>query len=584
MKVHVLKLDRSMESLHKLDGNQLYGIIAGAIGRKLPHRKAKNLAIMGFSRFDPKTRRNLAHTALGGGSLALFGGSNIYTWPCRLTGAQAAFMDATRIDTKNYCSDSVGRHTFRANSSTCIGASLHELGHTFGLPHSSSWRDIMTRGHDYFNRAFTLVEPPHAGRKSPLEFTKDKEAFWMPVSAAAMAPIRHFAMVEREYDNEKKTSAGIDEDSCEIVVRSERGLAFVGIEKPGRSDYFIPRDLEAPVPKEQRASAAELGRRLGTEDLLIRTVDTEGNHSHFRTKDLLLPYVRTWRFASRTEPWTNTGAFVEMTDAKLESIRASAARARPVTSPGSQVDFLPRFPEDARANVVGYAVRTIRSARPRKVKILTGSDDALRVWVNGKLVKEALALRSAVPDSESALAKLRAGENTLIAEVSQATGGWALYLRIEDEKGNSLRLRKSGELVPFDNKVRALLSGPFVKSWRFASHTEPWNRTSFVKIDAEKLKGIVASAAEAKLVKSPTSLVDFLTRFPEDKQANVAGYAMRTIRSDRARKVKISTGSDDALRVWLNGKVVQRVSRCAEPRPTANRPSSICARATMLSW
>lgn len=34
--------------------------------------------------------------------------------------------------------------------------------------------DIMTRGFDHLNRFFTLVEPPHAGRPTPMPFRRTR--------------------------------------------------------------------------------------------------------------------------------------------------------------------------------------------------------------------------------------------------------------------------------------------------------------------------------------------------------------------------------------------------------------------------
>ena len=74
-----------------------------------------------------------------------------------------------------------------------------------------------------------------------------------------------------------------------------------------------------------------------------------------------------------------------------------------------------------------------------------------------------LALRSATPDQESTNAQLNAGENTLVAEVSNGIGGWGLYLRLSDARGADLALSKTGELKPFADKsadrIRAILRG-----------------------------------------------------------------------------------------------------------------------------
>ncbi|MGB2823603.1 MAG: metallopeptidase, partial [Phycisphaerae bacterium] len=164
VKVHLLKGPKNVTAYHKLTGGQLYGEIGRELARRLRHRQARNLVIPAFTRFDPKLRKVYAHTALGGGNLALFGGGDLFTWPDGLAEVQKAFMNATPVDPKKWFSDSVGRHTFWAIASTTMGAALHELGHTFGLPHSRDAHDIMTRGHDRLNRFFTLIEPPHARR------------------------------------------------------------------------------------------------------------------------------------------------------------------------------------------------------------------------------------------------------------------------------------------------------------------------------------------------------------------------------------------------------------------------------------
>ncbi|MHC4251847.1 MAG: hypothetical protein ACYS9X_22230 [Planctomycetota bacterium] len=192
------------------------------------------------------------------------------------------------------------------------------------------------------------------------------------------------------------------------------------------------------------------------------------------------------------------------------------------------------------------------------MRIFTGSDDALRLWLNGERLLDILSLRGAKPDSEWTDATLRAGDNTIVAEVSQGLGGWGLYLRIADEEGRPLQLTEADALVPWDaSRVRRLLRGPFVTAWRFAPETKPWkNKQRFVNMEEADVARIAASAAGAELVSSPGSVVDFAKRFPAGKRTNVAGYALRKIVSDARRRVKLLTGSDDALRVWLNGEIV----------------------------
>ena len=79
--------------------------------------------------------------------------------------------------------------------------------------------------------------------------------------------------------------------------------------------------------------------------------------------------------------------------------------------------------------------------------LYTGSDDALRLWLNGKLIHQVLKLRPVDYDSEFCKAEIKAGENTLVAEVSNAAVGWGFCIRLEDDKGNELEVTRVGKIV-----------------------------------------------------------------------------------------------------------------------------------------
>ena len=566
VKVHTVKADHPAEYYYKADDMVLYSDIAGTIDRKLPHAKSTNLAIPAFTRFDPRDKKVYGHTALGGGDLAVFGGGNLFAWPSRLADVQTTFMDTTRVDTARFFSDSVDRHTFWAIASTNLGAALHELGHTFALPHSRAVQDIMTRGMDRLNRAFTLVEPPHASQPQPYEFKDDEVACWAPVSAAALVPCRFFATDARPYTDENKTAINADIRAAAVTIESGNGICYVGLHSKGDAVDYIPLDIRKAAPKKLTVTATEIGKRVGTDDMSLYVIDDQGLVTGAGMKELLGgPFVKAWRFASTPQPWPDAKAFPPVDDAKLKAIVASARSDKLAQSRTSFVDFSPNFPPDKREFVAGYAVRTIRTDAARKVRIWTGSDDALRIWLNGKLVKEVLELRGAKADAESTDAELQVGEDTLVVEVSQAGGGWGLFLRLEDASGAAHELADDGRLTPVDmrgvERFRSMLKGPFVRDWRFATATYPWESDAFVELDAEKLKAIEASAASAKLAKGdPNSqFVNFAANFPAEKRSNVAGYALRTIRTSKPRKVKLFTGSDDALRVWVNGRLVNQV-------------------------
>ncbi len=93
---------------------------------------------------------------------------------------------------------------------------------------------------------------------------------------------------------------------------------------------------------------------------------------------------------------------------------------------------------------VTYLLSVLRCARPVSARLLTGSDDSLRVWVNGRLCQSRLALRPARPDEDRAPVELQAGDNLVLVEVSNATGGWGLFFRLEDAAGRKLRVAPDG--------------------------------------------------------------------------------------------------------------------------------------------
>ena len=84
-------------------------------------------------------------------------------------------------------------------------------------------------------------------------------------------------------------------------------------------------------------------------------------------------------------------------------------------------------------------VRTyVRSPREQDVRLEMGSDDAIRAWVNGKLVHEQYTNRGLTVRQDIASAHLEEGWNELLLEVVDHEGGWQFSCRIRDPEGNAL--------------------------------------------------------------------------------------------------------------------------------------------------
>lgn len=172
--VEVFSLEETREQLYAMDGLDIYYAIQEQLQTEAQSMK-KYLVIMGFSNYENGTV--LAHAALGGGNLGIFGGLHLHACPRTIEEIPNRFSDDTLIDTAILPDDSAGRGTYWASCATGMGASLHELGHAFGLPHTE--HGIMARGFDRFNRLFMITEP---GVDAPITTDAEYDAVWHPDS------------------------------------------------------------------------------------------------------------------------------------------------------------------------------------------------------------------------------------------------------------------------------------------------------------------------------------------------------------------------------------------------------------------
>jgi hypothetical protein len=95
-----------------------------------------------------------------------------------------------------------------------------------------------------------------------------------------------------------------------------------------------------------------------------------------------------------------------------------------------------------------YVRSAVWSAQPQDAQLEVGSDDAVKVWLNGELVHEFRGVRAHEVLQDKAAVKLAAGWNILLMKVVQAGGGWGFSCALRTPEGEPLTGLKSQAEAP----------------------------------------------------------------------------------------------------------------------------------------
>ena len=94
------------------------------------------------------------------------------------------------------------------------------------------------------------------------------------------------------------------------------------------------------------------------------------------------------------------------------------------------IDFR-KFPGIREAqNRAAYAYTTLEREEAGEAVLGLGSDDGVRVWVNGKLVHENIVEREGIMDADIVPVMFRKGKNRILVKVESAGGSWYFKMRV----------------------------------------------------------------------------------------------------------------------------------------------------------
>ena len=120
-----------------------------------------------------------------------------------------------------------------------------------------------------------------------------------------------------------------------------------------------------------------------------------------------------------------------------------------------------------------YLYRTIRTSSPRKLTLSLGSNDAIKLWLNGAVVHDNKVQRQVAADQDTVVLNLVEGENQLYMKVVDYGGSHGFYFRTADEEFGLLPIEietilASGEKARGKNRVtlRDYYRDEFSPQWK----------------------------------------------------------------------------------------------------------------------
>ena len=122
---------------------------------------------------------------------------------------------------------------------------------------------------------------------------------------------------------------------------------------------------------------------------------------------------------------------------------------RPLACEGDSVNLVEAL--GAKDYAIAYAWARINVASEREALLGIGSDDAVKVWLNGELVHENWAQRPCAKDSDLVGVTFRKGRNHLVLKIQNGTSDWGFSCRVLGAKALGEKLVSSagsGRLDP----------------------------------------------------------------------------------------------------------------------------------------
>ena len=214
--------------------------------------------------------------------------------------------------------------------------------------------------------------------------------------------------------------------------------------------------------------------------------------------------------------------------------------------------------EGALDHITSYALYTYKSDKAQKATMKTGSDDSIKVWLNGEVVfKNAVNRGRGMWQDEFGIS-LKQGDNLIMVKISEAGGGWGMHVGILEQ--------------PFVPVVDILTD------WLWMITKEPEGQGGAAATDIDSLavttKDVVTEEMIATIGASEgDSVGDYdwtLAELPQNGNLDeiatimevegpfddITAYGLVTLVADEAKEVQLLGGSDDSIKAWLNGEVI----------------------------
>ena len=268
--------------------------------------------------------------------------------------------------------------------------------------------------------------------------------------------------------------------------------------------------------QEAQAAAVNIAETSGgsspqaAKDVLEKVIRTSQNDSlKDRAKQVLEKfagledYLVTWRVSGPYTKKDVSGSDLFDMDFAPETSGARDLdwRIIPISIEGNRpfmIDLDEHFGGDDR---VAYLITKVISPKLHEVMLELGSDDGVKVWVNGHVVHANNAVRPAKPGNDKVKITLHKGSNIFLIKVTQGSGFWKFCARLRALDGSKLE----GLSITADGVSQMFpgvgLVGADLSAWR--PNTGTWQVVGDALKDPERQKFLAVRLGSGVIINGP---------------------------------------------------------------------------------